>query len=499
MRPAAGRVHLLLGHHVARAHGAVLFLAALADADATLGRVGEAPLVVGELEVRLDLRRVVGGPEPEVLARQVRVDHLVRVHLVVGVPDRLELAEGPDQLGPEHLGQERGLRLAVAVLAGDRPAVADDQVARLVQELAEVLDALVGLQLEVDPGVDAALAEVAVERAVVAELLEQLAEVAEVGPTRSGGTAESSHPSQASFSPGMRAVAPRPDSRTFHRCSSSASSSKSFIDGGLPTVFRRSISCRALSSDSSLLSPPNSTRSQPPPSGSRVMSFGWMPFFFMSWTRTSSSPSRPVGWNSQDLGDVVARAVDVGIAEHQQRLDGRAVDQVQAGLQDRDAGPLGARQRPGDVEAVLGQQVVEVVARDPARQVLGVAAADLVGVAVAERLEPGVDLALASAPADDPLQLLLGRGADGHPRAVVEQDVQLVDLVGGPPGPQAHQRVDAAGVVADHPAQRVVRVRRGVGGEGQVVPLGLGAEDVEHRPRLDPRQLRRRGRSRGPC
>ena len=94
---------------------------------------------------------------------------------------------------------------------------------------------------------------------------------------------------------------------------------------------------------------------------------------------------------------MVARAVDVGIAEHQDRLDGRAVDQVEARLQDRDARPLGARQRPGDVEALLGQQVVEVVARDPARQVLGVAAADLVGVAVAEVLEPGVDLALAPA------------------------------------------------------------------------------------------------------
>ena len=50
-----------------------------------------------------------------------------------------------------------------------------------------MLDALVGLQLEVDPGVDAALAEVAVKRAVVAELLEQLAEVAEVGADAVGG------------------------------------------------------------------------------------------------------------------------------------------------------------------------------------------------------------------------------------------------------------------------------------------------------------------------
>ena len=90
----------------------------------------------------------------------------------------------------------------------------------------------------------------------------------------------------------------------------------------------------------------------------------------------------------QDLRDVVARAVDVGVAEHQQRLDRRAVDQVQAGLQDGDARPLRARQRPGDVKPVLGQQVVEVVAGDAARQVLGIAAADLVGVSIAEVLEP---------------------------------------------------------------------------------------------------------------
>ena len=44
------------------------------------------------------------------------------------------------------------------------------------------------------------------------------------------------------------------------------------------------------------------------------------------------------------------------------------------------------------MEAVLGQQVIEVVARDPAREVFGISAANLVGVAVAEVLEPGVDL-----------------------------------------------------------------------------------------------------------
>ena len=95
---------------------------------------------------------------------------------------------------------------------------------------------------------------------------------------------------------------------------------------------------------------------------------------------------------------MVSRRVDVGVAEHQHRLDRGAVDQVQAGLEHGHARSLGARQGPRDVEAALGQQVVEVVARDPARQVLGVAAADLVGVPVAQVAQLRIDLALASPP-----------------------------------------------------------------------------------------------------
>ena len=71
--------------------------------------------------------------------------------------------------------------------------------------------------------------------------------------------------------------------------------------------------------------------------------------------------------------------------------------QVQAGLEHGDAGSLRAREGPRDVEAALGQQVVEVIAGDAARQVLGIAPADLVGIAVAQGLELGVDLALRAA------------------------------------------------------------------------------------------------------
>ena len=70
-----------------------------------------------------------------------------------------------------------------------------------------------------------------------------------------------------------------------------------------------------------------------------------------------------------------------------------------------------------------------------------------------------------------------------------------MDLVGRPPGPQSHQRMDAARVVADHPAQSVVRVRRGIGREGQAVLLGLAAELVEHACRAGLGPAFARGRS----
>ena len=146
-----------------------------------------------------------------------------------------------------------------------------------------MLDALVRLQVEVDPGVDAALAEVAVERAVVADTSGGACggRGGRARPARAARPSLPSPPRRPSrrgsgrSRPGptrgpSRGAPPRPRRRR----ASSTAARLAFLS--------RSISSRALSSDSSLLSPPNSTSSQPPPSGSSVMSCGWMPFFFMS-------------------------------------------------------------------------------------------------------------------------------------------------------------------------------------------------------------------------
>src|SRR5205823_13748719 len=105
--------------------------------------------------------------EPQVLIDPVRRDDLPGIHLAAGIPDRLELPERVDELGSVHLRKELRLRLAVAVLAGERAAVRDDERRRLVHERFVFLDALRRLEIEIDPRVNAALAEVSVQRAAV--------------------------------------------------------------------------------------------------------------------------------------------------------------------------------------------------------------------------------------------------------------------------------------------------------------------------------------------
>ncbi len=92
------------------------------------------------------------------------IGELAGIHAIVRVPERLELAEGLDELRAEHFGQEGGARLAVAVFAGERAAEGADDIGGALDELAEFAHALRSREVEIDAGVHAALAVVAVER-----------------------------------------------------------------------------------------------------------------------------------------------------------------------------------------------------------------------------------------------------------------------------------------------------------------------------------------------
>ncbi len=190
----------------------------------------------------------------------------------------------------------------------------------------------------------------------------------------------------------------------------------------------------------------------------------------------------------QDRGHVVGRDERVRKAEAHQTPERGACGEAKRRFEHRDAGAFAADERARDVEAVLGQQFVEVVAGDPARNA-GKFRSNQRREAIADALEPGVDLSLPPACRDDGFELSIAGLPDGHARAVVQHHVERVDVVDGL---AAHQRVHAARVVADHATQGAAAVRGGVGRKRQVMPLGGVAHAIEHDAGLDPRDLRPR-------
>jgi hypothetical protein len=180
-------------------------------------------------------------------------------------------------------------------------------------------------------------------------------------------------------------------------------------------------------------------------------------------------------------GHRVAGEEDVGVAEHEQGPHRGAGHETQRRLQDHGARPLGAHQGASHVATLLGQQLVEVVARHPPGDV-DEAAADQLAVAISDRAQAGVDLTPPPALADDAGELLVAGGPDVQAQAVVGEDLQLLDVVSGAAG---HDRMDPAGVVADHAAEGAAVVGGGVGTEGEVVGLGSVTQVVEDGPGLD--------------
>jgi hypothetical protein len=126
-----------------------------------------------------------------------------------------------------------------------------------------------------------------------------------------------------------------------------------------------------------------------------------------------------------DLLRVRSRLADVGVRNHHEGAVEQRRRQQQRRLQRGGAGALGSDERPGDVEPLLGEQLVEVVTRYAARERgdVGEPGTDRVGVAVAQVSELGVDLTLAAAGGDDPRQI--GLLVHAHPEALAVVSAHL--------------------------------------------------------------------------
>ena len=479
--PAPGGVLLVTGDHEARAHRPALGPPALAYPDATPGGVHEAAPVVGEGEVGAHGDGAEGGAQPEVFVGPVGIDDLVGVHAPGRVPDGLELTERLHELGAEHLGEELRPGLPVAVLAGEGPAVGDHEVGGVGQEGPEGGHPLGREQVEVHAGVHAPLAEVPVEHAPVAVAVKQGPEVPEVAAQPLGR--------HGRVLPALEGRGPAGDERGRSRPRLSylphlvgLDRIGEHADGG---AVRAQVGDQA----SGFLvgffaSVAAQLDEEPAPAGREEGDSGGMEAFGLHVLDEQVVDGLQAhGSVPEHAHDVVGRGADVGVPEDDQGAGAGVGHQAQGGLEHRRARALASDQGPGHVESVLGQELVEVVARHPPRDA-GVPGPDQLGVAVAEVTEVCVDVGPPPAAGDDGRELLLGCGAHGEAGAVVGQDVEALDVL---VGLARHDGVDAAGVVADHPAEGAPGVGGGVGAEGELVLPGRGPEVIEDHPGLHSR------------
>ena len=293
-----------------------------------------------------------------------------------------------------------------------------------------------GVEVEVDAGVHAALAEVAVERAVVAVLSSSARSRAGSRRARSGGTARvlPALPGVglAGDVGGGAEARPRAPSRS--ACSLAASSNSLHRRRAPAALQRRASSCGL--AVGLVLACRRRTR----PAASRLPSGSSVDVrrdagacFFMSLDeQVVDALQRRSGRSASTSGTWSAGVVDVGVAEHERatRAGGLGTRRTRR-LEDVTQRPLGADQRARDVEAVLGQQLVEVVAGDAARDVRVSARGSGRRSGRAAR-RARVDLAAPAAGADDRAASSSSLVAPTVRRgAVVGEDLELLDVVGG--------------------------------------------------------------------
>ena len=368
------------------------------------------------------------------------------------------------------------------MLARKRSAQLEHEIRRLVEERAERADPGLALQVEVPPRVHAALAVVAVQRAVVVVLLRDLAQAAEI-------LAEALGRHRRVLPALVRVRLSRDERRRAEPCLAH-----------LPDVLlllgiveelhalRRIGSLLQLRDEvvrlriGLLLVLPAELDDEPAlPLGHQLDVLGMHADRLHVLDQDVVDALETGRLVLEHLQHVVGCLVLAVPAEHEQGAVLRAVDQVHGRLEHGHAGSLRAGERGGDVEPLLGKEIVEVVAGDPARDVR-VPLANQIGVPVGQISQARVDVRVA------------GRSlADGQPASVIQQHLELVDVLGqarAETGELRHDRTDAAGVVPDHPAERAVIVRRRIRPERQLmVALGRLPQVVEDQPGLHAREL----------
>jgi len=496
---AACGVLFVAGGAVAGTHDAAGGIAACADADAALRCAGEGTLVSGEGEVGFKIAhrggngrlrgcgrglfRVDGGVVAEVFKGVVDADgvnELAGVHAVVRIPEDLEVAEGLHERGAEHLGQESGAGLAVAVLAREGAAEAEDDIRSAVNELAEAAEALDGAEVKVDAGVYAALAVVAIEWTAIAVFGHEGGDGAEVVAELVGGNGgvfpafiavrlagDKDHSTE-----GGVADTPDGDGLLGSADADDGSDGPGLAGAGEAFGLGAGIFCGPCAhldeQEADALRELGEVAEGEALAAHEV-------------DEEVIKPLKADGMVLKGAGNGIGGEEGISKAEDGEDAEGRAGGEVESGGDDVGAGALRADEGSGDVEVAFGEQLVKIESGDAARDA-GKSFADEVGVGIADLSEAGVELTDAATGLDFGGEFGGSCGADGESGSVIEDDVKGLDVIDDL---AAEQAVDAATVVADHAAEGAAGVGCGIGRVGEVVEFGGVAETVKDDAGLD--------------
>src|SRR5208337_1305990 len=191
----------------------------------------------------------------------------------------------------------------------------------------------------------------------------------------------------------------------------------------------------------------------------------------------------PDGAMLHDLRHVVCTDVNIWPSDDEQHTGRRTFDEAASGFENHDASAFGSDEGASHVETVFREQVVKVVSGNATRNI-GKLAPHLLAIAIRERPESGVDLGAPSAFPNEEFEVIGVGSAHVHALAAIGENLERIDIVVRFAG---HDRVHAAGIVADHASECAAVVRGRIGSESKMVLLGGGTEIIENDSRLDAR------------
>lgn len=128
------------------------------------------------------------------------------------------------------------------------------------------------------------------------------------------------------------------------------------------------------------------------------------------------------------------------------------------------------------MEVIFRKQVIQVVAGNAAGDI-GILLAHQIAVLITNTPKAGVDVTAPVPRGNDGIEVSLAGLPNTQAESAIGKHFEFFDVL---VSLARHHRMNAAGIVADHSAERAAAVARGIRAEGQVVFLGGGPKMVEN-------------------